>query len=117
MSASARNEVWIWDLARGTQTLFTTGESSSAAPAGPVWSQDNTRLAFAADGADLYERPVNALEDARRLLRGTPGDQIRPTSWSTDGQFILLDRQNPQTGGDIPNPAGGRFNAGWNRWS
>lgn len=100
-SASARYDVWIWDLARGTQTLFSTGASDSAAPDSPVWSQDSTRLAFIGEGNGLYERPVTALEDARLLLRATPGEQIQPTSWSPDGRWIFLNRHSADTGSDI----------------
>ena len=96
LSSSARTELWIWNLARGTQTLFSIGTGVFA----PVWSADNTRLAFT-DGNNLYERPVTALEDARLIFRAAPGDQIRPTAWSPDGRIILVSRENPQAGRDI----------------
>ena len=65
-----------------------------------MWSADNTRVAFT-NANVLYERPVTALESARLLLRAAPGDQIRSTSWSPDGRFILIDRESPQAGRDV----------------
>ena len=96
-SASFRRELWIWDLVRGTQTVFASGAGAYRA----VWSPDNTRLAFAADFTELYERSVTGLDEPRLLLRGTPNDQLQPTSWSPDSRVILFSRQNPQTGTDI----------------
>ena len=96
-SASFHRELWIWDLVRGTQTVFSAGAGSYRA----VWSADNARVTFAADGSELYERSVTGLDEPRLLLRGTPNDQLQPTSWSPDGRVILLTRQNAQTGTDI----------------
>jgi eukaryotic-like serine/threonine-protein kinase len=96
LSSSARIDLWIWNLVRGTQTLFASGDAQF----GPVWSADGTRLVFT-NGNALYERPRTALEDARLISRATPGDQIRSTSWSADGRFILVNRENPQAGRDI----------------
>jgi Tol biopolymer transport system component len=96
LSSSARIDLWIWNLVRGTQTLFATGVDSF----GPVWSADGTRMVFT-NGNAVYERPLTALEDARLILRAPTGDQIRSTGWSPDGRFILINRQNPQAGRDI----------------
>jgi eukaryotic-like serine/threonine-protein kinase len=100
-SPSGRNELWLWDLARGTQSLLSAKSQQASSPA---WSFDNTRLAFAVtteNGPEMYERSISGLEEARLLLRSTDGGSVTPTSWSPDGRFILVTRLNAETGADI----------------
>ena len=100
-SPSGRNELWLWDVARGTQSLLSAKSQQASSPA---WSFDNTMVAFAVatdSGPEVYERPVSGLQDGRLLLRATDGARVDPTSWSPDGRFILLTRQGAETGADI----------------
>jgi Tol biopolymer transport system component len=99
-SASEKRELWLWDLARGAQTLFWF---KSPVRGSPVWSPDGTRLLFALvdEGPQLYERAVAGIQEGRVVIRGNRGEPLAPTSWSPDGRFVLFSRQNQKTGTDI----------------
>jgi Tol biopolymer transport system component len=99
-SASEKFELWLWDLERGTQTLFWF---KSAVRSRAVWSPDGTRLLVAAvdNGPLLLERSINGIQDGRIVYRGNRGQALTPTSWSPDGRFVLFSAGDQKTGSDI----------------
>ena len=66
-----KDQIWIGDVARGTQTRLTSGPGENGTP---VWSPDGTRVAFRTDRkhqADIYVRGTS----------GSAGDEAaHPTS-------------------------------------
>ncbi len=94
-----KDQIWIGDVARGTQTRLTSGPGESGTP---VWSPDGTRVAFRTDTkhqADLALRATSgAAED--EALSDEPGQRV-PEDWSRDGRFLVyFDR--PATGNRNP---------------
>jgi Tol biopolymer transport system component len=92
-------DLWLHDTTRGVQTRLTSEPSDDFAPA---WSPSSDRLAFVARrrgdrGLNLYEKTLTALGEEKRLL-DREGAEI-PTSWSSDGRFLLFQTQSP--GADI----------------
>jgi hypothetical protein len=93
-------DLWMLDLASGVRTRFTF-KKDVYAPA--VWSPDGTRVAYSAGrlGDTLYEKAASGLGDEQVLLQ-EPGLRHFPTSWSSDGRFLLYHIQNaPSTGYDL----------------
>jgi acylaminoacyl-peptidase len=103
-----RSNLWLLDVASGTQRPLTTGSSNDR---GAVWSPDGKRLAYvASDGtsAQIFVRWMDGGEVARitRLQQG-PGN----LAWSPDGRQIAFTARIPATpkplASDLPKPPKG----------
>jgi len=88
------SDLWLLDLLRTTMSRFTFTAASEFLP---VWSPDGNRVMFASDrsGApDLYRKPASGTGDDELVLRET--NFRMPTSWSSDGRFVLFHEAGPQ---------------------
>jgi Tol biopolymer transport system component len=93
-------DLWMLDLASGSRTRFTFNKDVYS-PA--VWSPDGARIAYSAGrlGDTIYEKAASGAGDAQVLL-SEPGLRHFPTSWSSDGRFLLYHTENaPNTGYDL----------------
>jgi eukaryotic-like serine/threonine-protein kinase len=89
---SGNGDVWVYEFARKTLTRFTF---NAALELGPVWSPDDSSIAFASNrkGAmAIFRKPV-AGAGAEELLHEGPADET-PQSWSGDGRSLLLEVRN-----------------------
>jgi eukaryotic-like serine/threonine-protein kinase len=80
--------IWLYDFARGVTTRFTFNSDWDM---GPVWSPDDSRIAFGSlrDGdISIYVKASN-LAGEGELLYKSNGNAI-PSSWSPDGRFLLF---------------------------
>jgi hypothetical protein len=98
------SDVWIVDLTRATRVRFTAGNSNAF----PVWSPDNSRMAFQSSAPgpwNLYWKPLDGKTDAQLLLKG--GDAPTAPSWPNSGAGLLP--------GTLPtlSGAGPQFPASW----
>ena len=84
------SDIWIHDLVRGTETLFTTDLSNSRYP---LWTPDGAGVVFASDrdgSPALFQKLVDTPGAAERLMTASPGRTvIQPLSWSADGQTLV----------------------------
>ena len=89
-------DVWVMDLVRGDRTRLT---SDLAGDANPVWSADGRSVIFQSvrDPVSIFVIPASGLGDPRLVLR----DAGIPLSASSDGRFLLYQRQDPKTGVDL----------------
>jgi Tol biopolymer transport system component len=92
-------DVWVRDLARGSNSRLTFGTTNQTAP---VWSPDGTRIVFRADRngpSDLVERVADGTGDETVIVKG---DALTvPTDWSRDGRYIAYAQFAKDTGSDI----------------
>jgi Tol biopolymer transport system component len=100
--ANARDntsDVWIVGASRGMQTRFTVDATDDFSA---IWSPDGADIVFASrrkGHLNLYRKTASGAPREEVLLE----DQVdkTPTSWSSDGKFILYSIAGPQTGPDI----------------
>ena len=85
-------DIWIHDVARGTETRLTTDPVDDRAP---LWTPDGDRIVFASNresqAAALFWKLANTPGDAERLMSGREGrGTIEADAWSPDGQALLF---------------------------
>ena len=84
-------DIWIHDLARGTETILTTDPAEDYAP---LWTPDGDQVVFTSrrEGQPLlFWKLVDTPGDAERLLSGSEGRRdIEADAWSVDGQTLLF---------------------------
>jgi eukaryotic-like serine/threonine-protein kinase len=93
-------DLWMLDLASDGRTRFTFNKDVYS-PA--VWSGDGARIAYSAGrlGDTIYEKAASGVGDGQVLLK-EPGLRHFPTSWSSDGRFLLYHTENAtNTGYDL----------------
>jgi Tol biopolymer transport system component len=87
---SRTQEVWIFDVARGTRSRFTFDPGNDIYP---VWSPDDSRIMFASDrdgkGFALYSKPANGSGD-EQVVGQSLDPMAAPYDWSLDGRFVVL---------------------------
>jgi Tol biopolymer transport system component len=92
-------DVYVHDLRRGVTVNVTSHPSVDGHP---VWSPDETRIAFASwrDGtSNLYLTGADGAGGERALLQSNRPKY--PTVWSSDGSLLLFEIAQPDTGWDI----------------
>ena len=88
--AVARNDIWLIDLLRGTDSRFTFEGGGAFA-----WSPDGKMIAFSATRKGqpgIYQKAASGAGNEELLIAGTipwfVGD------WSSDGRFIIFRKDN-----------------------
>jgi eukaryotic-like serine/threonine-protein kinase len=87
------DDIWIYDLDRGTFDKLTTGNSGS-----PIWTSDGRRVIYGrhpAAGAALVSIPTDGSAGPTVLATYDKG-RIFPTSTSLDGRVIGFYASNPE---------------------
>ncbi|HJZ98058.1 MAG TPA: protein kinase [Candidatus Solibacter sp.] len=95
-SRTGNQDIWLFDLARGSNTRFTFDPALEQAP---VWSPDSARVAFTSSRSgmgDLYVRHASQVRPESLLLHGDRPKS--PFSWSPDGRFLLYSETQPLVG-------------------
>jgi dipeptidyl aminopeptidase/acylaminoacyl peptidase len=107
----ATSDIWLYDIARGTNTRFTFGPGLVISP---VWSPDSRMIAYGAtSGAaeyDIYRKPASGAAKEELILKA--GENLRLSDWSSDGKTLAYIRSagNPNVwllpveGGRKPTP-------------
>jgi Tol biopolymer transport system component len=92
-------DLWLIDLSRAVTSRFTFDPGSNFSP---VWSPDGNRIVYGAtrkEFEDLYVR--SAVAGAQEELLLASGDDKAPTSWSSDGRYILFEDYTSDRGIDV----------------
>jgi serine/threonine protein kinase len=85
---SGKSDIWLYDLTRGGQTRFTLNGQGSRFP---VWSPDNSRLAFFSPRpgiSSVYQKPLNGVGQEEPFNMGSDKITI-PLDWSRDGRYLI----------------------------
>ena len=82
------SEIWIYEIEdEGEIQPLTVGGGNVR----PLWMPDIDTVTYASFQAgvwEIYSQPVDGPGDRVRLVRGDPGVQLWPESWSPDGQTL-----------------------------
>lgn len=92
-------DIWLMDLDSGAPSRFTF---DTAVDFTPVWSPDGKRIVFASlrDGApNLFQKMANGSGQEDALYKSSLAKL--PSSWSTDGRFVLCGTVDPKTRWDL----------------
>jgi eukaryotic-like serine/threonine-protein kinase len=93
---SGTRDIWLHDLARGTDTRFTFGPGLISSP---VWSGDGSRIAFNAVNGGRYVKASNGVGATEALDKDPRGGPI--DDWSRDGRYIVEALFHPKSRADI----------------
>jgi Tol biopolymer transport system component len=96
---SGRPDIWLYEVARDRRTRFTFDPAEERSVA---WSPDGSRIAFSSNRKghfDIYQKASSGLGSEELLLESNLDKQ--PTSFSSDGRFLLYWASDPKTGADL----------------
>jgi Tol biopolymer transport system component len=109
--ATGNWDIWIANIDSGEATRVTR---QPGVDSDPIWSPDGAELAYVSRRADIHGIFRLMLADGREQLLTKLGPviggvtDVRPTGWSDDGRFVLVQSFSAQTGRDmVAVPAGG----------
>jgi Tol biopolymer transport system component len=80
-------DIWVFDLARNTQTRLTFDAADDSVP---LWSPDGSRILFTSTRSNtfgLYQKNSNGLGAEEQLLKTSYS--MVPEDWSLDGRFLV----------------------------
>jgi Tol biopolymer transport system component len=87
-------DLWLFEAGRETRFTFEGGRY-------PLWSPDGARIAFADKAGASLKQKSSAGGGAEELLLASSAGSIAPYSWSPDGRFLIYNRRDPVTTGDL----------------
>ena len=80
-------DVWLYEMGRGVMTRLTFDAGRDWYP---VWSPDGQEVAYSGERGGIggiYMKAASGAGQEELLVKG----QIRPSSWSRDGRYLLYD--------------------------
>ena len=92
-------DIWLFDLARGIPSRFTT---DPAGDTNPLWSPDGSRIVWSSsrEGVrNLFQKSAGGGGNDEMLFKSSE-DKIA-NDWSADGQFIVYQTSSPKTKWDL----------------
>ena len=98
-NARGGRSVWLVDVATGSRTRLTFGESDDWQP---IWARDGEHILFGSyrDGPlDLYQRPASGATGDSVVIASEV--QKDPSDWSRDGGIVLFNENTAEGRGDV----------------
>ena len=99
VAADFHSDIWLFDLARNTNSRFTVNPALEAAA---TWSPDGKRIVFTStrDGHwNLYQKLSSGVGEEELLVK-TSGTKLS-NGWSPDGRYLLYSETSDKTGWDL----------------
>ena len=99
VAVDVNDDVWVYDLVRGTLTRLTFEPTENETP---VWTPDGKRVTYASDRQgkprSVFWKPADGSSPEELLL--TRENHAHVTSWSPDGRVLAVTDFDPVQGGD-----------------
>lgn len=95
----ANSSIWVGDIEKATAVRLTSRWTSIW----PVWAPDGQRVAYASGRGDGHRLFVQSIDGRGQPEQITAGEHRHsaPTSWSSDGRYIMYDDQVPPATRDV----------------
>jgi Tol biopolymer transport system component len=96
-TVQGNQDLWLLEGTRANRFTFDAATDDIA-----IWSPDGRRIVFdstRSGGGDLYVKLASGAEVERPFV--TSPEVKTPSSWSSDGRFVLFHSTDPQTSSDI----------------
>jgi len=98
IAANSSRDIWLFDLARGNMTRFTTGHDNIY----PVWSVDGRRIAYSVNVAGTYNILARAADGSGPVDTLVTGTRYKfPGSFTPDGHWLVYRQNNAGTNEDL----------------
>jgi eukaryotic-like serine/threonine-protein kinase len=85
------DDVWTYDVARGTMSRLTTNPAQDRSP---LWSRDGLRILFTSNRGsypEVFSKAADGTGTEERLFaRAKDGVDLRASGWSADGRRLLF---------------------------
>ena len=98
-SSVANQDVWVYDLLRGSSTRLTFDPARDYFP---LWAVDGRKIAFVSHRGNswgIFRKAVDGSGEVEPLLTG-PREGY-PTSWSLAGEHLVYEDEDPRTNSGI----------------
>lgn len=96
---AANDDVWIYDIARGTFTRLTFPHGNSEVP---IWTPDDRRIVYAVDRNGVRRLVWRLADGSGGEEPLTPAEYFQtPGSWSPDGKTLVYTEDRPDSGSDL----------------
>jgi serine/threonine protein kinase len=98
---TGRNDIWLHDLSRDTDSRFTSDSRPSRYP---VWSPDGAHIAFSSirvPGGILWQKAVGGGAPDEVLDKEARGNSPQTMDWSRDGRYIIGVSTDAKTKDDV----------------
>jgi serine/threonine-protein kinase len=98
-SKTTNTNIWIHNVARGTQTPLTSDGSFNGYP---IWTPDSKMVIFSSNRSgfrDIYWKRADGIGEAEPVITGE--NRQYAGSWSADGTLFTFCEVHPTTGPDI----------------
>ena len=92
--SSSNTDVWVFDLARKTQTRLTFSPGFDGYP---VWSPDDAQIAFTTDRkspGDIYVKSSSGTGEEKAVAASDA--EKAPYAWAADGKTIAISQLDPK---------------------
>jgi Tol biopolymer transport system component len=93
-AASGNRDIWLFDLARGTEQRLTFAENNVL----PVWSRDGKRVAYLRDPSN---KVLMKAVDGVGLEEELESAEKYPTDWTPDGRYLISYSSDRKRGYDL----------------
>jgi len=94
--AAGNFDIWLQDLARGTESRLTFG--SSLSEHNPVWSPDGSRIGFSQTMLEIWQKAADGTGQEEMLYKDPQNRISVPKDWSRDGRYLITSLVDPRKG-------------------